>query len=103
MPVVSKMGRMPPASEVYHESVHFSGHVQGVGFRYTVLHVAREYDVAGYAQNLPDGRVGVEVEGEKDEVGRFLTEIGERLHGFIRQVERTGGRRAAQFDGFHIR
>ena len=94
---------MPPASEVHHESAVFSGHVQGVGFRYTVLHVAREFDVAGHVQNLPDGRVCVEVEAEKDEVDRFIAEIGERMHGFIRLVERTGGRRARQFDGFHIR
>jgi acylphosphatase len=42
-----------------------SGVVQMVGFRYFVRHKAQEYGLAGYARNLPDGRVEVEVEGEK--------------------------------------
>ena len=37
--------------------VHYEGRVQGVGFRYTVKNLAREYDVSGTVENLPDGRV----------------------------------------------
>ena len=44
-------------ADVHHESVFFSGHVQGVGFRYAVLQVAKEFEVAGYVRNLADGRV----------------------------------------------
>jgi acylphosphatase len=97
------MSAMSPANEVHHETAFFSGHVQGVGFRFTVLRVAGEYEVAGYARNLPDGRVLVEAEGEAAEVDRFLAAIGERLHGYIRQVERKAERRPAQFAGFGIR
>jgi acylphosphatase len=35
------------------------GRVQGVGFRYFVERVAVELGLAGYARNLPDGRVEV--------------------------------------------
>lgn len=94
---------MPDAPETYHETVHFSGLVQGVGFRYTALQLAREYEVAGYVRNLPDGRVLAEVEGERAEVDRFLAAIGERMHGHVRKVERAGGRRAPQYRGFGIR
>jgi acylphosphatase len=90
-------------TEVHHESVYFSGHVQGVGFRYTVLQVAREFDVAGYVANLADGRVQLEAEGRQTEIGAFVTAVEERMHGFIRKVERRAGRRAAQFSGFAIR
>jgi acylphosphatase len=90
-------------SEVHHESVYFSGHVQGVGFRYTVLQVAREFEVAGYVSNLSDGRVQLEAEGREAEIGVFLTAVQERMHGYIRKVERRGGRRPAQFSGFAIR
>jgi acylphosphatase len=90
-------------TEVHHESVYFSGHVQGVGFRYTVLQVAREFEVAGYVSNLTDGRVQLEAEGREAEISDFISAVQERMHGFIRKVERRGGLRPAQFSGFAIR
>lgn len=89
--------------DVHHETVHFSGHVQGVGFRYTVLQVAKEFEVAGFVRNLTDGRVEVQAEGAAGEIGRFVDAIGERMHGHVRKVERSQARRAAQFQGFVIR
>ena len=44
-------------SDVHHETVYFTGRVQGVGFRYQSLQVSKEFDVTGYVKNLPDGRV----------------------------------------------
>ena len=90
-------------AETHHETVHFSGHVQGVGFRYAVLQVAREYEVTGYVKNLADGRVMLEAEGAAAEVAAFLDEVQAKMPGYIRQVERTGGGRVAQFSGFAIR
>ena len=94
---------MSTANEIHHETVWFSGRVQGVGFRFTALQVAREFDVAGYAENLFDGRVCVEAEGEEREVRDFIAAIEERMQGYIRGVERTSRRRAPQFRGFTIR
>jgi acylphosphatase len=93
---------MSPAGQVRHETVHYSGRVQGVGFRYTALQLARGYDVSGFAENLADGRVRVEVEGEQAEVDAFLAAIEERMHGLVRHVERAGGLRAPEFSGFTI-
>lgn len=90
-------------AEVHHATVFFSGHVQGVGFRYLALQVARGYDVAGFVQNLPDGRVQLGVEGTADEVRQFIAAVQERMEGFIRNTEQTGGLRAPQFAGFNIR
>lgn len=39
------------------KQVVYSGHVQGVGFRYTVKRIASGYEVTGWVKNLPDGRV----------------------------------------------
>lgn len=90
-------------SGVYHATVYFSGRVQGVGFRYQTLQVAKGYEVSGYAMNLPDGRVQLEAEGRPAEVQAFITAVQERMEGYIRQVEQTGATRAPQFTGFTIR
>jgi acylphosphatase len=38
---------------------YVSGSVQGVGYRYFASRAARQLGVAGFAKNLPDGRVEV--------------------------------------------
>ena len=89
--------------EVHHATVYFSGRVQGVGFRYQVLQVAREFEVSGWVQNLPDGRVRMEVEGAVNEVRDFVAAVQERMTGFIRKTEQSEARRAPQYQGFGIR
>ena len=88
---------------VLHATVYFSGHVQGVGFRYATLQVAKEFEVAGYVKNLPDGRVIMEVEGQARAVEEFVAAVGERMHGFVRKTERSQQKRAPVFKGFEIR
>jgi acylphosphatase len=90
-------------AEVHHETAYFTGRVQGVGFRYAALQVAREFEVSGFVSNLPDGRVVLEAEGERGEVDRFLAAVGEKMDGYIRKVDRHGAPRAQQFSGFSIR
>ncbi len=89
--------------EVTHESIFFSGHVQGVGFRYSVMQVAKEFEVAGYVCNLADGRVQMEVEGAAAQVTPFINAVEERMHGYIRKVERAKTKRPPQFSGFTIK
>jgi len=90
-------------ADVHHETVFFSGHVQGVGFRYSVLQVAKEFEVAGFVRNGMDGRVQLEAEGMAPEVAAFVDAVHEKMHGYIRKVERSGARRPAQFSGFTIK
>ena len=68
-------------------TIHYSGRVQGVGFRYTTCEVAARFDVAGYVKNLPDGRVEVVVEGPTREVDRFLDGVARTLRGYIRDIQ----------------
>ncbi|HEY2759855.1 MAG TPA: acylphosphatase [Pirellulales bacterium] len=84
------------------QTVHYSGRVQGVGFRYTVRAAAGGYNVAGYVQNLDDGRVRVIVEGGNDEIERFLAEIAERMSGYIRDVDVHQSSATGEFSGFSI-
>jgi acylphosphatase len=88
--------------ETHHETAYFTGHVQGVGFRYTALQVAREFEVAGFVANLPDGRVLLEAEGAPEEVDAFIRAVHERMHGHVRKVDRFTDRRTRQFGGFSI-
>ena len=89
--------------EVQHATIHFSGRVQGVGFRYATLQLAKEFEVTGFVQNLVDGRVLLEVEGAKAEIDALVEAIEERMHGHIRKMERTLESRPASFQGFTIR
>jgi acylphosphatase len=90
-------------AEITHETVYFSGRVQGVGFRFNVLQIAKEYDVAGFVRNCIDGRVELQVEAMPGTIREFVEMIGERMHGFVRTVERSAVQRQPEFRGFEIR
>lgn len=64
--------------------VHFSGRVQGVGFRYTAREIAARYAVSGFVENLADGRVRLVAEGSQDELHRYLEALGARMCDNIR-------------------
>jgi acylphosphatase len=83
--------------------VHYSGRVQGVGFRMTVRQVACGYDVTGSVRNLPDGRVELIAEGTRSELTAFLTGIAEsELSGFINKQHETWQKAEGNLRGFAI-
>jgi acylphosphatase len=49
-----------------------SGMVQGVGFRYFVLHHAIQLGVTGLVRNLPNGDVEIEAEGSRESVESLI-------------------------------
>jgi acylphosphatase len=89
-------------ANVHHETVYFTGHVQGVGFRYTTLQVAKEFEVTGRVTNLADGRVQLEAEGNTRDVTAFIAAVEERMHGYIRRVERNSTTGPARYHDFRI-
>ena len=52
-----------------------SGLVQGVGYRYFCYRKASEYGLSGYAKNLFNGDVELEVEGDKNLINDFMKEL----------------------------
>lgn len=63
--------------------VIYSGHVQGVGFRYSAHGLAQHHAVSGFVRNLTGGDVEVVAQGEAEEVARFLGAIDERMAGYV--------------------
>jgi len=59
--------------------VLYSGHVQGVGFRYQTRAIAESHAVTGFVRNLSDGRVELVVEGRPEVVGAFLNEVARTM------------------------
>lgn len=65
------------------QKVFYSGNVQGVGFRYAVASLAKQFPVEGWVRNLPDGRVELAVEGQPEVVRNLLAKIRAEAPGRI--------------------
>ena len=85
------------------QQTYYSGHVQGVGFRYTTLQCARAYAVTGYVRNLDDGRVELVVEGSEVDVQKLLSDIQERMDAHIQAIETGVCLASGEFSDFSIR
>jgi acylphosphatase len=84
--------------------VFYEGNVQGVGFRWTVRHIAKGFDVTGWVRNLPDGRVELQAGGEESEVLAFLDAIKmSELASHIRRQDQTRLASRPDARGFEIR
>ena len=89
---------------MYSLQVFFEGHVQGVGFRWSVKHIAKGFEVTGWIRNLPDGRVELQVSGDASEVRAFLQAITESdLRSYIRNQSEHPLAAAPNARGFEIR
>ena len=94
---------MQDDDSTFYLAAHFSGRVQGVGFRYQAYNIAKGYEVTGFVRNLADGRVQMGLEGQENEVRKFVAEIVEQMDGLIHDVETEYGHRQREFTGFTIR
>lgn len=83
--------------------IYYSGQVQGVGFRYTTVRIARNYDVVGFVRNLPDGRVHLVVEGASEEIDAFLADIARSMGAYIRDRWMDIQTPTGEFGDFGIR
>jgi acylphosphatase len=84
--------------------VFYSGHVQGVGFRYTVQEAAQRRRLKGWVRNLRDGRVEAVLTGDTRSLHIFLEAM---LHGplgeNITDADLTWNEKDEAFDGFEVR
>jgi acylphosphatase len=82
---------------------HYSGHVQGVGFRYAVKSITFGFEVTGTIRNLDDGRVELTAEGAKEELEAFLQAVRQSdVASFIRHEQTLWSEARNEFRDFAI-
>ena len=81
-----------------------SGIVQGVGYRYFAMQLARDYGLAGWVRNREDGTVELEAEGEEIVVQAYIKDlrIGPRSAN-VTDVAVTKLPTGPPGKGFHVR
>jgi acylphosphatase len=75
------------------ESIHLEvrGRVQGVGFRWYVLEMARELELAGWVRNRPDGNVEIAAAGDRDALAKLESAVRAGPAGArVEEVRRLG-------------
>jgi len=87
---------------IHYLDVHFSGRVQGVGFRHQVFTIAKGYECTGWVKNLADGRVQVYAEGSETEISEFIDCLCNELDAFIKDTARESGSSERRFQRFSI-
>ena len=84
--------------------VFYEGSVQGVGFRWSIRHIAKGFDVTGWVRNLPDGRVELQINGQESEVRAFLDGVMQsELRAHIRKQTEIKSEEPVSARGFEIR
>ena len=91
------------SSSVFQLNCWFEGHVQGVGFRYQTICVAKGFEVTGFIHNLADGRVHLYAEGAEDEVIAFQAEVESDLKSYVRKSEIETVKGARLYQSFTIK
>jgi acylphosphatase len=84
--------------------LYISGGVQGVFFRANTRNKARELGVRGWVKNLPDGKVEVVAEGEKEKVEELIEWCwkGPKF-AEVENVQVEYGNYTGEFEGFEVR
>jgi acylphosphatase len=84
LPILAKADNMAER-----RTIHFTGRVQGVGFRMTTVHLSKDLPVTGQVRNLDDGGVELIVEGSPADINTLVTRLREHFGSLIRNVRET--------------
>lgn len=85
-------------------TVRYEGRVQGVGFRFTCVNLAEDFDVTGFVKNDFDGSVTLVAEGEDVQLTGFLSAIrSSHLGRHITDEQIDRSKAAGLFTGFSVK
>ena len=80
-----------------------SGQVQGVGYRYFALRAAARHQVLGTVRNLPDERVEILAEGDREAMDEFKKDLTTGpLMAEVSDVEETDNEVTGLFRDFRV-
>ena len=82
--------------------VVYHGRVQGVGFRFTVEHIAEGLNLTGWVKNRRDGSVEITVEGEEDKLNLLIEQVEDSFASYIRAKDVNWQEAAGEFPDFRI-
>lgn len=84
--------------------IYVSGLVQGVFYRANAKRVAESLSLTGWVRNLRDGRVEIVVEGEEENLAKFVEWCKRGPVGaVVESVDVTREEYKGEFKGFEIR
>lgn len=82
--------------------IFYAGRVQGVGFRFTAIDIARGLGVCGWVKNLRDGRVELVAEAEEDILKDLLSQVNNLFARYIQDADINWQAAAGEFKDFTI-
>ena len=88
---------------IIRKRIHFTGTVQGVGFRYRARYAASGCGVTGWVKNEWDGSVQMEAQGTNEQINQVLKMINAGSYIRIDQLEYKEIPVEKEERGFHIR
>lgn len=84
--------------------IYYSGSVQGIGFRFTVECLVKDFTLTGWVKNLADGRVELVCEGEEQAIIDYLKAIRNgSLKSYIQNAEVSWGEASGEQKSFEIK
>ncbi len=89
--------------ERIHAHTLISGHVQGVGYRFSTRDAATRLGLQGWVRNLPDGRVEAVFEGDRNQIEKMLRWCYQGPPGARVQDVKVGYAAPEGLRGFEIR
>ena len=89
--------------EKIREHIIFSGRVQGVGFRYKTIHLARHFGLTGWVRNECDGTVTGEFQGLEAEIDMVIQHLVQDTYIRIDQIDRKRISIYEEERGFSVR
>lgn len=81
----------------------FSGHVQGVGFRYRARYAADGLGITGWVRNEWNGTVEMEAQGTEEQINQLLKMINRGSYVQIDRIDTEQIPTDEHERGFHIR